>query len=727
MKSLFRKALPGFMPCVLAAVMSCLAPSLWAFEYSWNDIDIEVGGRVSLGATWRMEERENALIGKLNVPGQQNLCAQDDCLDLGGDPEPNQRLVDAEGAFLGWAFDDGNLNYDQYDVTAAALKLNTDLTAIWKDFRLKFSGVGFYDPVNKNAFDRHTNTIHQPAKTRRPKSVDRDIGADVDLLEAFVSTHFELWDRTVNFSLGSQYLRWGESNFIALNSINEINPPDENRVWIPGADFTEAYQPIPLVVFSADLTQDISAEFFYQLKWKPARAAATGGFMSLFEAANGKDWVLLTQSQTPEDPNREHRLSGLGGVVTDSSATAQVLDGFGDASDSGQFGLKVSWYTDALLGGTELAFFAMNYHSRIPYLGMVAGEDSCARESGNLVEAIADCPLLISGSLDLRNIIFHYLGEDVGEILPPVDLELSGGQDALPFDTPKIFLDYPEDIQLYGVSFNTTYGGWSLSGEYAYRPNMPLQVSLTDVVMAGSQPLFPREDIVVGVPQLATLPAARRFIPDFLSVYRGYDNSIPERSIQEGQIVRGFERLNVGQLDITGIKVFSPSDIPFPLGAEQVILFLETGFTHVEDMPDQDELQFEGYILHKNTHASPGADGTGAGGVPDLRLNPTQQTEGFADDFAWGYRVNVLMEYNDLFWGINFRPWLIFGHDVKGISPLPKSGYQGFAEGRKFFQVGSEFTFRENWSGGLFYRGSTGDNDTMRDRDHLTAHIAYSF
>ena len=133
-----------------------------------------------------------------------------------------------------------------------------------------------------------------------------------------------------------------------------------------------------------------------------------------------------------------------------------------------------------------------------------------------------------------------------------------------------------------------------------------------------------------------------------------------------------------------------------------------------EDFVDR----FLGLVVHVINHTSQSRS---------LRLTPTQQTEGFADDFAWGYRISVMMEYNDVIFGTNFKPWLIWGHDVDGISAAPKSGYQGFAEGRKFFQIGSEFNFLKDWSGGLFYRGSTGDNDAMRDRDHLTAYIAYSF
>jgi hypothetical protein len=711
----------------LAAGLLSSGPAMAAVEYEWKDINFSLTGRASLGAMWRVEDRDHALLGKLNVPGQQGLCSRDDCLDLGGDPEPNQRLVDAEGAFIGHAFDDGNLNYDKWDATSAVARLKTDLTVTWENVLVKLSGVGFYDAVNYGADDYHPDTTHQPRYTRRPKGVERDIGADIDLLQAYVSADFDVGERTFSLAVGRQILRWGESNLIALNSLAEINPPDENRFWMPGAQIPDAFQPVPLAVLSTNLSLDVDIEFFYQYGWVPARAAAAGSFMSTFESANGRDYFLLTQGQTPEDPNGEHRISGLATLLTDSSATARMINGYGDPRDGGQFGVRLNWTLPDLLGGTQLGFYAANYHSRVPYLSTLAGDESCIRDSTSIVGAFVDCPLLVSGSLDLAGLLYHYLGIDVSQWVDPVDIDLTGGDDALPFDSPRGFLDYPENIQLYGVSFNTTIGTWSLSGEYAYRPNMPVQVSLVDVIMTAAQPLFPRQDIVVGLPQLATIPGARSFIPDFLSVYRGYDNSDPDRSIQAGQLIRGYERLKVGQFNVSGIKAFSPSDIPVSLGFDQILLLIEGGLTHVIDMPHEDELQFEGFILHKNTHASPGADGTGAGGEPGLRLNPTQQTRSFADDFAWGYRISVMMEYNDVFFGMNFKPWLIWGHDVNGISIMPKSGYQGFAEGRRFFQVGSEFSFLKDWSGGLFYRGSTGDNDTQRDRDHVTAFVAYTF
>src|SRR5690606_41013823 len=44
--------------------------------------------------------------------------------------------------------------------------------------------------------------------------------------------------------------------------------------------------------------------------------------------------------------------------------------------------------------------------------------------------------------------------------------------------TSQYFADYPEDIQLYGLSFSTILPtGTTLSGELSYRPNMPIQIS----------------------------------------------------------------------------------------------------------------------------------------------------------------------------------------------------------------------------------------------------------
>jgi hypothetical protein len=55
---------------------------------------------------------------------------------------------------------------------------------------------------------------------------------------------------------------------------------------------------------------------------------------------------------------------------------------------------------------------------------------------------------------------------------------------AVALDGPQIVFEYPEDIQMYGFSFNTTLGDYSIQGEIAYRPKLPLQVSIADLSFA---------------------------------------------------------------------------------------------------------------------------------------------------------------------------------------------------------------------------------------------------
>jgi hypothetical protein len=63
------------------------------------------------------------------------------------------------------------------------------------------------------------------------------------------------------------------------------------------------------------------------------------------------------------------------------------------------------------------------------------------------------------------------------------------------------FMEYPEDIRLYGLSFSTTLPtGTAMSGEISYRPNAPVQLNSTDILFAGITPLDPNVSLLQGQP-----------------------------------------------------------------------------------------------------------------------------------------------------------------------------------------------------------------------------------
>ena len=80
-----------------------------------------------------------------------------------------------------------------------------------------------------------------------PKTVERTIGIDYDLLDYNIGHVFSIGPKDVAVKIGDQVLNWGESSLLALNSLNTINPPDARRLNTPGLDLKEAFRPIGMI------------------------------------------------------------------------------------------------------------------------------------------------------------------------------------------------------------------------------------------------------------------------------------------------------------------------------------------------------------------------------------------------------------------------------------------------------------------------------------------------
>jgi hypothetical protein len=64
--------------------------------------------------------------------------------------------------------------------------------------------------------------------------------------------------------LGKQVVSWGESTFIG-GGINSINPIDVSAFRRPGAEIKEGLIPVNMFYVSQSLTDNLSAEGFYQI------------------------------------------------------------------------------------------------------------------------------------------------------------------------------------------------------------------------------------------------------------------------------------------------------------------------------------------------------------------------------------------------------------------------------------------------------------------------------
>jgi hypothetical protein len=704
-------------------------------DFEWGELYGSFNNRVSIGAALRTESPDADLIGKLNL--NPALCGDDNCLSFTGDASRNQTLVDAPGAFFGYNKDDGDLNYDQWDVVSAVSRLNSALSLSFRGFKLEVAGLGYFDAINHDFDEHHPDTRYQPATTPRDGADQRELGLDAVLFKAVLSGKFELLDRPMLASVGWQRIRWGESTFVVLNSLDQINPPSQVLLHQPGSQIADVFLPTPSALLSAQLGGGWSLDLIYELGWTAAQVDPGGSFNASIDAIQ-RDYLVVTNGQAHEDPDQLAMLPYPAGDISESSFTLPLLDERErKPRSSGQVGVKLTAYLPDF-NGTELSFYALNYHSQLPYFSIQAAQESCMRDSTSFVEAFFDCNGFVGFNPE-------------------------SGLEPLPFDSAVGVFEYPEDIQMYGMSFNTQIGRWSLSGEYSLRPNLPLQVQFVDVVYAGLQPALPRQDLTLGLdpntllqtatslgdvigdittsdPQellqtgqafllslpvilgtstgTLTVPGSRSMMPDYLSVYRGED-------VQPGMLIHGYERFAVDQIDITALRAFGGSQAPF--GAEQLLLVAEVGVTHVWDMPSRGELQIESGDAN-TTHASPGADGSGNNGETDTRrLNPTQQTSGFATEFAWGYRLWAMLEYNNIWSGVTLKPSVIWSHDVSGIAPSPQQA--NFVEGAMQYVLSTTLEFGPRWSTQLQYQGYAGGGtvNSQKDRDVVALSLAYSF
>ena len=675
------------------AVALLLAPTVQAFEFEKGELTGSIDTTVSLGYSWRTEDQDPNLIGKANfnpLIGGANQGIAPPFTGLGSFPGSLVQQ-NARGRFS-INRDDGNLLYDQGDAISQAFKVTSEMNLKYKNFGAFMRASYFYDMENVN-------------RAELSAAAREKVGKDFRLLDAFLYGSFDLGGHKLNARVGRQVISWGESTFIQ-GGINVINPIDVSKLRVAGAELKEAFLPVDALWASFGITDNLSVEGFYLTEFEQTEADPAGTYFSQNDfGTNGGTYVMLgfgIANQPVNNPERFAATCAPGGSVLNSDRFAGLAATYGAptaafllnsacnnavprgqdraASDSGQFGGAIRYFAENL-NQTDFAFYAMNYHSRLPLL------------SGKAV--------------------------NVGGFLA------GGGVSAAKNAT--YFVEYPEDVQLYGMSFNTTLpGGIAWQGELSYRPNQPLQVDDVELLFAALTPLNP-------ILQAGGMPIAGRFLSQL-------------GSFSSGQEVKGWREKEVSQLQMTFTKAFGQA-----LGADQIALVGEVGATQVWNMEDPSVLRYEG-------------EGTDTGGAQSLRdnllalitaynaapivaspqffalaaalnnpanagalRNPYTTTNGFPTPFSWGYRLAARADYNS-FMGtpITLSPRIAFSHDVNGISPGPGGN---FLEGRKSYTIGAEanylnkVVFDLSWT--RFY-GAEGLNQ-ISDRDFASFSVKYSF
>ena len=365
----------------------------------------------------------------------------------------------------------------------------------------------------------------------------------------------------------------------------------------------------------------------------------------------------------------------------------------------------------------------MNYHSRLPVvsahtgtardagIGLArAGQIGAASQTGvrELVAgavmqhlAAAQCPPSPPHSQRCATIAQTVQTETTAKLAPlAVGAARAAGIDAYA-ENGYYFIEYPEDIQLYGISFNTTLGttGVALQGEYSYRRDTPLQFAERKVFYDALGPFIGLEGCITGKVQGGVPPDQAAPLCIGETAARGlYDSDTV------GYVLR-----DVSQAQATATKVFGPV-----LGADGGAFVTEVAVMHVHDMPPGNGVRSENLTPNDMPLESPAGS---VGKEPNTDYND-------ADATSWGYRLAARLDYNSAIGAVNLFPYLRFGQDVSGNSPAPSGS---FVEGRTALTFGLSADYLSRWQFDVSYTQYDGRRNSLRDRDFVTATVKYSF
>ncbi|EXF95674.1 hypothetical protein HK44_024050 [Pseudomonas fluorescens HK44] len=575
--------------------------------------------------------------------------------------QPNKNLIGVNngGKGLSQTSDDGHLNFKSGQAFSKIFKGIHDLELKYGDTGVFVRGKYWYDFALQNQDLEFKNVSNDGRKEGA-----RSSGGEI--LDAFVYHNYSIADEPGSVRLGKQVVNWGESTFIG-GGINSINPIDVSAFRRPGAEIKEGLIPVNMFYISQSLTENLSAQAFYQIGWDQTVVDNCGTFFSQPDIiANGCTDNLRVLNKRSTIPAVALGPLAANGVDVNEEGVLVRRGRDREASNGGQWGAAFKYMFDPL--DTEFGAYFMNYHSRAPIFSATGAPQSVY----NGVKALpgpfqALGPLLVAGN-------------------------------------SQYFVEYPEDIRLYGLSFSTTLPtGTAWSGEISYRPNAPVQLNSTDILFAGVRPLggaLTNASLLQGVP---------------------------------GEDLHGYRRKEITQIQTTFTHFFDQV-----MGAQRLTLVGEVGLTHVGGLESTSDVRYGrdpvfgpgelpatggldtcSQILNTST-----INGAGAGAATNNRSSNCNN-DGFTTANSWGYRARAIWEYPDVFAGVNLKPNVAWSHDVSGYSPGPGGNFE---EGRKAVSLGLDAEYQNTYTASLAYTNFFGGKySTVDDRDFVALSVGVNF
>ena len=700
-----------------ASVAMACAGSALAIEFEtdggWRG---SLNTTVSASASWRAEAAHKDLIWQEHA----------NHLGILGAPATPQ------SGWAGTLTDDGNLNWDKGDRYQTLYKFVSELSLSKGDTGALVRVKGWYDQSlnddNVRWGNGNTGYGTHPSRTSRKLS-DANFNAlakfdGLYLLDAYAYTSVTVADQPLQLRLGRQAVNWGESLFVA--GLNQLSPLDIIALRKAGTEIKEALLPVWSAYGNLGLPGGMSMEGYYQLKWEPSEVDSCGTFWGVADIAVSTALNNCNKTTLPLPGQTDFPTNFPAGTVIEKVQGIKGKDG----KDSGQWGLALRVPVDAI--DTEFGLYYMNINSRLPMISGVYGGGTAANQAA-AVGAFA--PVFIQGfGSQLAAAGLKPAGATAlvtGLVTPGVTPAQAVGQCVLASGaagTPaqgaatqactaaassfgagataatisravgqsKSYWEYPNDIQIVGISAATNIMGWSTGWELSYHKDVPVMYNVPDLLQVAALGAGPLRTLVAGKPG--------------------------------GTVIEGYQRFNKTQFQVNGVYL-----LPSLIGNTSGQLVAEIA-AQSNNIPRSDGTAGQFRYGRASVFGAGGTDAADNCWDPvkyaAQRTNSNRNpygclNEGYVDDFAWGYRVRASLDYAGIFdtaW--TATPTVFFLHDVKGYSMDGQ-----FTQDRQVLSLGVKFSLNKvhNLEATYTTYSNKADYDAFRDRDNYSLTYSYTF
>ncbi len=293
-------------------------------------------------------------------------------------------------------------------------------------------------------------------------------------------------------------------------------------------------------------------------------------------------------------------------------------------------------------------------------------------------------------------------------------VQISNGAESLGANhSGAIVVDYPEDIEVIGASFNTTAWGWGVQGDFTYRQNAPFQVDTDSTTIA---------EIVKSCNFNVLFGAAGTVIAGLASP----DGSGKKPTCGDTSRTNGVIRNEMVTAQVGTTATYTASDWWVDaLGADLGVVVTEVGMVFVPDVETSwvDKKGGANVAQYQNI----GCQGTDlpSGGILGLDHKTSKQCR--PNDLSAGFVGLLRLEYNNAFdTGYVLTPTLVYTYDFEGATPAP---YGNFLEDRQSLGLSVQGTLNNNFRVGVSYSAFFGGHiaNKATDQDFASVTASYTF